>query len=76
MFKVGDVVRVTHNGETWLDVVRKTFKQTVLLEPYARNEVVDALVLTERSWALESECEALRDGAGAGAWGGLCAGRN
>jgi hypothetical protein len=51
--KVGSrvLVRSDAQGESpYRDVVRGVFTQHVLREPYARNEEVEALVLTERSW--------------------------
>lgn len=37
------------------DTVRGVFTQTILLEPYAPNEQVEALVLTTRSWCRASD---------------------
>ena len=51
--KVGSRVQVLSDAQgesTYWDVVRGVFTQHVLREPYARNEEVEALVLTERSW--------------------------
>jgi hypothetical protein len=54
---IGDRVRFdTHsNLGVCEDVVRDKFTQTILLEPYARNERVPALILSNFSWCRESD---------------------
>jgi hypothetical protein len=51
-FKVGDRIRFNTNSNLGVqsDTMRGCFMQHVLLEPYARNEMRPALLLTEHSW--------------------------
>lgn len=44
------------------DTVRGVFTQTILLEPYAPNEDVEALVLTTRSWCRVSDVVCVQKG--------------
>ena len=54
--QVGDTIRFKNwRGEIVEDVVRGLFVAERLLEPYARNEKLDAAVLTSYSWILMSE---------------------
>jgi|688.fasta_scaffold632453_3 hypothetical protein len=41
--------------DDYWDTVRGVFDQTTVLEPYARNETAEALVLTEHSWCFVSD---------------------
>lgn len=55
-YKPGDVVRFRRlDGKIATDTVREVFLQTITLEPYARDRVEPALVLTEHSWCRESD---------------------
>lgn len=54
-FKAGDkVIYTDHEGVEHEEVVRGTFIKQQFLEPYARNRSFRAVVLTEFSWAYES----------------------
>lgn len=49
-------VRTDALGDSpYWDVVRRVFTQTILRQPYAPNEDVEALVLTTRSWCKVSD---------------------
>lgn len=56
--QVGSVVLVRGDARNsqqyaefpYCDTVRGVITQTILLEPYAPNEQVEALILTKRSW--------------------------
>lgn len=50
LFEQGDRVRVIDGEETYTDTIRACFVQQIFVEPHGRNEDVEALVLTTRSW--------------------------
>lgn len=50
LFEQGDRVRVVDGEETYIDTIRFCFVQQIFVEPHGRNENVEALVLTTRSW--------------------------
>lgn len=57
------LVRSAAQGDLpYWDTVRGVFTQTILLEPYAPNEDVEALVLTTRSWCRVSDVVCVQKG--------------
>ena len=57
MFSIGDRVRFETHSNLGVreDIVRDKVEIVITREPYARNETVAALILTEFSWCRESD---------------------
>ena len=55
--KAGDTVRYISQGKEVTDTVRMFFHADILMEPYARNYSVPAVVLHHVSWLPVSDVE-------------------
>lgn len=56
------LVRSAANEFPYWDVVRGVFTQDVLLQPYAPNEQIESLVLTNRSWCPVTDVLLVKEG--------------
>jgi hypothetical protein len=61
LFEAGDRVRVVDGEETYTDTVRACFVQKIFVEPHGRNQDVESLVLSKRSWCQCNQATLISD---------------